>query len=154
LSQISPFIIFCVAATGCGGDPAQSTTPTAARSMHSLELDRIMKDEVNQPYSALVFGVFHGDNGIDYSAITIPAEALRAGIAKARDIADPPAATNEGRSVFFTYLDSLAHDAGRLQGAIVQRDQPSMEAALNRLGKTCNNCHHFFRLEIRDAPEN
>ena len=112
-----------------------------------------MKDEVNQPYSALVFGVFHSENGIDYVAISTPLEALRSGIAKVRDIADPPVETNEARSVFFTYLDSLAHDADKFRGAVARHDQPGMEASLLRLGKTCNNCHHFFRLEIQDTPE-
>lgn len=112
-----------------------------------------MKDEVNQPYSALVFGVFHSENGIDYVAIATPLEALRSGIAKVRDIADPPVETNEARSVFFTYLESLAHDTEKFRSAVARRDQPSMEASLVRLGKTCNSCHHFFRLEIQDTPE-
>ncbi|HEX2687393.1 MAG TPA: hypothetical protein VHN14_12290 [Kofleriaceae bacterium] len=112
-----------------------------------------MKDEVNQPYSALVFGVFHSDNGIDYATIAIPLEVLRSGIARVRDIADPPVETNEGRSVFFTYLDSLAHDTEKFRSAVIRRDQPSMEAALVRIGKICNSCHHFFRLEIQDTPE-
>jgi cytochrome c556 len=147
-------VIACAIATGCGGEPAQSTTPAAAKSLHSPELDQIMKDEVNQPYSALLFGVFHSEDGIDYAAIAAPSAVLRAGIAKVRDIADPPVATNEARSVFFTYLESLARDAERFHSAEVHRDQPSMEAALERLGKTCNNCHHFFRLKIEDAATN
>ena len=139
---------------GCGGDPAPQATLPATRVLHSPELDLIMKNEVNQPYSALVFAVFHGEGGIDYAAIAAPAEVLRTGIAKVRDIADPPVASNQARSVFFSYLDTLAHEAERFHGALVQHDAPGMEAALNRLGKTCNHCHHFFRLEIQDAPDN
>jgi cytochrome c556 len=144
-------VIAYAVATGCGGEPAQSTIPASGKSLHSPELDQIMKDEVNQPYSALVFNVFHSENEIDYSAIAIPSTVLRTGIAKVRDIADPPVATNEARSVFFTYLESLARDAERFHFAAVHRDRQSMEAALERLGKTCNNCHHFFRLKIEDA---
>ena len=147
-------VITGIVVAGCGGEPAPSTTPPAARPMHSPELDLIMKHEVNQPYSALVFGVFHADGGIDYAAIAAPAEVLRTGIAKVRDIADPPVATNEARSVFFTYLDTLAHDAERFHGALVQHDEAGMAAALVRLGKTCNHCHHFFRLALQDAPDN
>jgi len=145
-------LAFAVTA-GCGGDLAQGTTPVMAKPLHSPELNQIMKEEVNQPYSALVFGVFHSENGIDYAAIANPSEILRSGIAKARNIADPPAATNEARSVFFTYLDSLGRDAERFHNAVAARDRPGMEAALLRLGKTCNNCHHFFRLEIEDSPD-
>jgi len=112
-----------------------------------------MKDEVNQPYSALVFGVFHSENGVDYAAIATPLEVLRSGIAKVRDIADPPVETSEARSVFFTYLESLARDTEKFHSAVARRDRSGIEAALVRLGKTCNSCHHFFRLEIQDTPE-
>jgi cytochrome c556 len=143
--------IASVIATSCARRPAQPATP---KVLHSPELDRIMKEEVNQPYSALVFGVFHRETGIDYAAIATPLEALRSGIAKVRQIADPPVETNEARSVFFTFLESLAHDTERFRGAVARRDEPGMEAALVRLGKTCNNCHHFFRLRLQDTPEN
>lgn len=147
-------VIACVIVTGCSSVPAQPNAPTTtAKPLHSPELNRIMKNEVNQPYSALVFGVFHSENGIDYAAIATPLEALRSGIAKVREITDPPVETNEARSVFFTYLDSLAHDTDKFRGAVGRRDQPGMEAALVRLGKTCNSCHHFFRLEIQDTLE-
>src|SRR5882724_10023244 len=147
-------LIAGVIGAGCGGDPAQQATLPATRAMHSPELDLIMKNEVNQPYSALVFAVFHGEGGIDYPALATASEVLRTGIAKVRDIADPPVATNEARSVFFTYLDTLAHEAERFHSALVQHDPPGMEASLTRLGKTCNHCHHFFRLAIQDAPDN
>jgi hypothetical protein len=147
-------VIACMIVTGCSALPAQPSTLTATpKPLHSIELNRIMKEEVNQPYSALVFGVFHGDNGVDYPGIATPLEALRSGIAKVRGIADPPAETNEARSVFFTYLETLAHDTEKFRSAVVRRDQPSMEATLVRLSKTCNSCHHFFRLEIQDTPE-
>jgi cytochrome c556 len=147
-------VIACAVAASCSGEPAQSTIPAPAKSLHSPELHQIMKDEVNQPYSALVFNVFHSENEIDYAAIAIPVSVLRTGIAKVRDIADPPVTTNEARSVFFTYLESLARDAERFHNAAVHRDRPSMETALMRLGKTCNNCHHFFRLKIEDPAAN
>jgi cytochrome c556 len=147
-------VIAYVVSTGCGGMPAQPATPTpAAKPLHSPELDRIMKNEVNQPYSALVFGVFHSENGVDYAAIATPLEVLRSGIAKVRNIADPPVETSEARAVFFTYLESLAHDTEKLRSAVARRDPSDTEAALVRLGKTCNSCHHFFRLEIQDTPE-
>lgn len=143
-------VITCAVAAGCSGEPTPSTIPAPARSLHSPELHQIMKDEVSQPYSALVFNVFHSESEIDCAAIATPVTVLRAGIAKVRDIADPPVTTNEARSVFFTYLESLARDAERFHNAVIHRDRPSMEAALMRLGKTCNNCHHFFRLKIED----
>lgn len=146
--------IACVIVTGCSSVPAQPNTPTTtAKSLHSPELNRIMKHEVNQPYSALVFGVFHSENEIDDATIATPLEALRSGIAKVREIVDPPVETNEARSVFFTYLDTLAHDTEKFRNAVTRHDQPSMEAALLKLGKTCNSCHHFFRLEIQDTLE-
>jgi cytochrome c556 len=147
-----PILIAFLVATGCGSTPVQPTTPPLTRPLHSTELGRIMKEEVNQPYSALAFTVFHSDNGIDYAALAAPAEALRAGIAKVRYIADPPAETSEARAVFFTFLDSLAVDAERFSVGFAQRDPQVMAAALGRISDTCNSCHHFFRLDIQDTP--
>jgi cytochrome c556 len=141
-------------AIGCGGaSVAQPTAAPAAKSLHSPELNRVMKEEVNQPYSALVFLVFHGEGELDYGATAAPSETLRGGISKVRYIAELPTETSEARAVFFTYLDNLALDAERFRGAVLQRDKPGMGSALSRIGKTCNSCHHFFRLEIHDTPE-
>jgi len=137
----------------CGAGTSQSAT-TPPQLMHSPELNHIMKSEVNQPFSALEFMVFHAEGGdLDYTAIGGPAEMLRAGIARVRAIVDPPVQTNEARSVFFTFVENLARDADRFSQAVARRDRAGMESSLNRISETCNNCHHFFRLSIADSPQ-
>ena len=37
--------------------------------------------------------------------------------------------------------------------ALARHDKTALEDTLNKISKTCNNCHHFFRLDIKDAPE-
>lgn len=150
-------LVIALGLAACGG--AKGSAPNGpsgggGTSLHSPELNRIMKLEVNQPYSALQFMVFHGEGGeIDYAAIAVPAETLRGGITKVRAIVDPPVQSNEARSVFFTFVENLAHDADKLAQGVARRDRAQIEGALGRIGETCNNCHHFFRLAIDDATE-
>lgn len=137
-----------VTTLGCGGAaPAQPVEQP--KLLHSPELNDIMKNEVNQPFSALTFLVFHSEPGsdLDFAKITVPASSLRLGIAKVRAIVNPPVQTNEAREVFFTYVDSLVRDSEVLVGAVGYHDRAKTEGALNRISETCNNCHHFFRLK-------
>jgi hypothetical protein len=136
----------------CGGaPPAQdSTAPTL---QHNEELNAIMKTEVNEAFSALQFLVFHSDGELDFGRIAVPASTLRGGIAKVRSIADPPVKSSEARSVFFTYVDSLEHDTESFNIALARHDRGRMESLLTKISKTCNNCHHFFRLSITDSPD-
>jgi len=135
---------------GCGGaPPPQAEQP---KLLHSAELNEIMKIEVNEPFSALTFQVFHAEGELDFARISLPASSLRMGIARVRAIVNPPVQTNEAREVFFTYVDSLVRDSESLVSAIGSRDRAKTEAALNRISDTCNNCHHFFRLrDIEDT---
>jgi len=148
-------VVVSLGLAACGGAKASApSAPAGGTSLHSPELNRIMKLEVNQPYSALQFMVFHGEGGeIDYAAIAVPAETLRGGITKVRAIVDPPVTSNEARSVFFTFVENLSHDADKLAQAVARRDRAQIEATLGRIGETCNNCHHFFRLAIDDTKE-
>jgi hypothetical protein len=117
-----------------------------------------MKAEVNQPFSALQFLVFHAQeanpthNDLDYDRIMTPAAMLREGISKVRAIVDPPTLTQEGRAVFFTYVDSMVRDTDALTDAIGRRDRGRTEKLVGKISQTCNDCHHFFRLKIEDTP--
>ena len=145
-------LLLVVTTFGCGG--AKSAQPVEQpKLLHSAELNEIMKNEVNQPFSALTFLVFHAQEGeLDFAKITLPASSLRLGVAKVRAIVNPPVQTNEAREVFFTYVDSLVRDSESLVNAVGYRDRAKTEAALNKISDTCNNCHHFFRL--KDIEDN
>jgi hypothetical protein len=143
-------LLLIVTTFGCGGKAPQSVEEP--KLLHSPELNEIMKNEVNEPFSALTFQVFHSEGELDFARISLPASSLRLGIAKVRAIVNPPVQTDEAREVFFTYVDSLVRDSESLVTAASFRDRAKTEAALNRISDTCNNCHHFFRLrDIEDS---
>src|SRR5829696_8838363 len=110
-------VLFAMVGLGCGGAASEQTPGTAPKLLHSPELNGIMKTEVNQPFSALMFLVFHAaeanpnSNDLDFAKISIPASTLREGIFKVRAIVDPPVTTSEARAVFFTYVDAMVRDS-------------------------------------------
>jgi hypothetical protein len=138
---------------GCGGGVAEQRTGEPVRLLHSPELNEIMKNEVNQPFSALMFLVFHADETsedgeLDYTRIGVPVATLRTGIAKVRAMMNPPVQTTEAREVFVAYVDSLVRDSELLSQALTAKDRPRMESVLQKITHTCNDCHHFFRLKV------
>jgi hypothetical protein len=137
---------------GCGGG-ASERGGAPIRLLHSPELNEIMKNEVNQPFSALMFLVFHSNDGgeeegLDFTKIELPVATLRTGISKVRSMLNPPVQTAEAREVFLTYVDALVRDADSLSQALVAKDQGQMEGVLKKITHTCNDCHHFFRLKV------
>jgi hypothetical protein len=140
-----------VPALGCGGASQPASMPP--KLLHSPELNEIMKNEVNQPFSALMFLVFHaGDDGsgeeFDFAKVREPVMTLRTGISKVRAMLHPPVQTAEAREVFMTYVDSLVRDSDLLSQAFEGRNRPRMEQLLHKITNTCNDCHHFFRLKL------
>jgi cytochrome c556 len=135
--------------------PPQQQQPSRSHEEYrrSSELNRIMKNEVNKPFSKLTFFVFHSDGDFDFSEIAKTTAEFRAGIADARNVPDLPVDSDEGREVFTTFLESLDRDASKLSDAVAKHDGGGMQAMLGKLSRTCNNCHHFFRLDIEDSPE-
>jgi hypothetical protein len=141
-----------VLALGCGGG-ASAQRGDAPKLLHSPELNEIMKNEVNQPFSALMFLVFHSadeseDGQLDYAKIGRPVSTLRTGLGKVQAMVNPPVQTTEAREVFLTYVESLVRDADSLSQAYENRDRPQMERLLKKITNTCNDCHHFFRLKV------
>jgi len=141
---------------GCGGAASERGGGGGApiKLLHSPELNDIMKNEVNQPFSALMFLVFHSNDGgddeegLDYSKIELPVATLRTGIAKVRAMVNPPVQTAEAREVFLTYVDALVRDSDALSQALGAKDLSRMEGVLKKITHTCNDCHHFFRLKV------
>lgn len=139
---------------GCGGAGAGDRRGEGpVRLLHSPELNEIMKNEVNQPFSALMFLVFHSDEAspdgeLDFSKIEVPVATLQTGIEKVRAMVNPPVQTAESREVFLTYVDSLVRDSASLGQALAGKDRPRMEQVLEKITQTCNDCHHFFRLKV------
>lgn len=138
---------------GCGGATAEQHASGPVKLLHSPELNEIMKNEVNQPFSALMFLIFHADETsedgeLDFARIGAPVATLQAGIAKVRAMMNPPVQTAEAREVFTTYVDSLVRDSDLLAQALATKDRSRMEGVLQKITRTCNDCHHFFRLKV------
>jgi hypothetical protein len=138
---------------GCGGGASAQRGEAPPKLLHSPELNEIMKNEVNQPFSALMFLVFHSgdeseDGELDYARMGVPVTTLRTGISKVRAMVNPPVQTTEAREVFLTYVDAMVRDAENLSRAFEGRDRPGMEQVLQKITRTCNDCHHFFRLKL------
>lgn len=153
MKSIHPAALWLVASLlGCGGGGAQKQGGLPPKLLHSPELNEIMKNEVNQPFSALMFLVFHAeeaspDGEMDFDKIALPATTLHKGIAKVRSMLNPPVETAEAREVFLTYVDSMVRDSVTLSSAVAIKDREKMETVLKKITKTCNDCHHFFRLK-------
>ena len=151
--------LLTVILTACGGGASTAPEPPPPKIVHNEELTGLMKTEVNQPFSALMFLVFHaaeqspGATDLDYAKIAVPANTLRAGILKLRASSDPPVLTSEARAVFFTYVDAMVRDSSALTEALVRRDRSRTEGLLSKISETCSDCHHFFRLkDIEQGP--
>lgn len=161
MKSIHPAALWLVASLlGCGGGGAQKQGGLAPKLLHSPELNEIMKNEVNQPFSALMFLVFHAaeanpDGEMDFDKIAAPATTLHKGITKVRSMLNPPVETAESREVFLTYVDSMVRDSAALSSAVAIKDRDQMETVLRKITKTCNDCHHFFRLKdvVAGMPE-
>jgi cytochrome c556 len=144
-----------LAGCGSGGIPPghdKQVAPPPPTYRHSPVLNAIMKEEINKPFSRVTFFVFHSDGNFDFNEITKSTDELHAGVAKAKAFPDPPVISAEGREVFATFLEGLDRDCTKLSDAVKERDPRRMQAALGKLSRTCNDCHHFFRLDIPDSP--
>jgi hypothetical protein len=151
-------LMLCAALAACGGktpeggNVRESKTP-AKEYRRSPVLNKIMKNAVNKPFSKLTFFVFHSEGNFDFSEIDKTTREFHEGISQARAVTDLPVDSAQGREVFTTFLENLDHDCLRLSRAIASHDGNTMQSMLARLSRTCNNCHHFFRLDIADSPE-
>jgi hypothetical protein len=143
----------CVLLVGC---PKAAPPPKPAKTAQMAELGKLMKDQINPAFSKLSFLVFHGEDMVeDPVALKTELRSLAAGLRKSigRLLVwkHPPTESNEGRDVFFTYASSIDKMTGQLESAIAGDDVQSAARTLEQIAKTCNNCHHFFRLEIKDS---
>lgn len=138
------------------GCPKQGPPPKPVKTAQMAELGRLMKDQINPAFSKLSFLVFHGDDmGEDQAALKTELQSLAAGlresIGRLRVWQHPPTESKEGKDVFLTYANSIDRMAVELELAIKADDDRAAAVSLEQIAKTCNNCHHFFRLEIKDS---
>ena len=147
-------IIGLVLAMGCSKPAAQG--PEQPKSKSVAELAALMKNEINPQFSRLMFLLFHGDT-VEDDKQTVRAEmqrsatALRTSIGRLRTWEKVPAESSEARDVFYTFAESVDLNTLKLVQAIDRGDDNVATRQLEQIADTCNNCHHFFRLDIEDS---
>jgi cytochrome c556 len=136
----------------CSQEPPAEAPPTN----QVTPLGFLMKNEVNPTFSKLVVLVFHSDT-LEMEPEAVKAELQRAGqtlknaLARVREWNDPPTQSSEGREVFYTFANSVDRATQRLVAAIEGDDIEAAATELEQIANTCNSCHHFFRLKIKDS---
>lgn len=114
-----------------------------------------MNERVNPSFSRLTFLVFHADTEDDPRAVKAElakvARTLAGATTRLKAWPTPPVETEQGREVFLTYAAELDRSAQRLVDIVVRSDGAAAAKTLEQIAKTCNDCHHFFRLDIKDS---
>ena len=108
---------------------------------------------MNKSYMQLVFFVLDSSTDVDFTKIGNEIVELRGAVQAVRNLPMPAVAkSDEGRSVYVTFNELLQRDADKLSDAVTAKDRPKMEALLTKIGKTCDDCHRFFRVEVVKDP--
>jgi hypothetical protein len=135
---------------GKGGD-TKPTDPTTKPLSH--ELDKLMRTRMNVHYSQLVFLVFHAESP-DFAKISEETAQLREAVSSVLALQAPPqAVSDQARQVYVDYNETLRRDSEKFVAATARKEFPAMQATLTKMGETCSACHHFFRVQIKDAAE-
>lgn len=135
----------------CTNAPA----PREPAPPRSPELNKLMNEQVNPTFSKLTFLAFHADTLDDPDAaqaqLVAAADRLSAATERLSTWPEPPVQSDEGREVFQAYSNSMKQYTGNLVTAARGGDPSATTRALEKIAETCNNCHHFFRLHIKDS---
>jgi cytochrome c556 len=145
-------IMLVICAVSCSSSASKGATAPTAKEQS--DLDKLMRDRMNKVFSALIFQVFHAEGDLDFAAVNQQALDLQQVVVSVRNLEMPAVVTSEeAKQVFFTYNDALQRQADKFVDAVGRHDRANMEGLLTTIGQTCNQCHHFFRLDVKDAPE-
>jgi hypothetical protein len=136
--------------------PATAPASGGQRIRKLEALGLLMKNEINPSFSKVVFLLNHSET-IAEDPKLVRAElkqnvtTLRGAIGKLRAWQEPPTETTEGRDVFLTFASSVDQMTDKLVEAIDRGDNSTATTTLEKIADACNNCHHFFRLDIEDS---
>ena len=135
--------------SGTGPKPADPAKPPPT----SHDLDLLMRTRMNVHYSQLVYLVFHAE-APDFAKISEETTHLSEAISAVLRLQAPPQAQSEqARQIYLDYNETLKRDGEKFVAATARKDFPAMSASLTKIGETCSACHHFFRIEIKEAAE-
>ena len=147
--------ILALVLAGCAKPPVPVTDQRPSDASMTA-LAALMKNQINPAFSKLMFLVFHGqelqeDQAAVRSEMQRFATILRSGMGELAMWREPPTQSTEGREVFFTFSANVDKQTQTLLEAIERRDNAAAEQQMKDIADTCNNCHHFFRLDIEDS---
>lgn len=147
--------MFALTIAACAKAPVAATEQRPSDASMTA-LAALMKNQINPAFSKLMFLVFHGEElQEDPNAIRSEmqrfATILRSGMGELAAWREPPTQSTEGREVFFTFSANVDKQTQSLFEAIERRDTSTAEQHMKDIADTCNNCHHFFRLDIEDS---
>jgi hypothetical protein len=161
-------LILACSLFACGGSPSTSTTPAApaqgggpsatpaamTQPKPKGELDKLMRTRMNKAYTQLVFYVLDSASDVDFAKIEHETQELLSAVGAVRGLPTPSMVQSaEALEVYKTYNDVLQRDADKFNAAVKTKERPQMEGALTKIGKTCNDCHRFFRVEVKDEKK-
>ena len=154
-SSLRGMVALALTLTACAKSPVPATEQRPSDASMTA-LAALMKNQINPAFSKLMFLVFHGEDlQEDPNAIRSEmqrfATILRSGINELATWREPPTQSTEGREVFFTFSSNVDKQTQSLFEAIERRDAGTAEQQMKEIADTCNNCHHFFRLDIEDS---
>jgi hypothetical protein len=138
---------------GCPAPEPKKPDPPPVDTKKMAELGLLMKNDINPAFSKLSFLVLHGD-GEDTDRAKLKAEiqtsaaTLRKGIGRLREWKHPPTVSQQGRDVFFAFATSIDNSLTHFEDAITRDDAKAVISSLETITKTCENCHHFFRVDV------
>lgn len=149
-------VLCALVLSACAKPAVPSTSQDRPSDAAMAALAALMKNQINPAFSKLTFLVFHGEEmQEDPNTVRIEmqraATILRGSLGELRDWREPPTQSAEGKDVFYTYAVSVDRQAQTLLDAIDRRDGGATQTQMQDMADTCNNCHHFFRLDIEDS---
>ena len=140
--------------SGNGSNPIAGATPASTQAKGNHGLDKLMRTRMNKSYTQLVFFILDSAIDVDMAKIETETAELQSAVGAVRSLPLPGMVqSEEAKEVYVTYNDVLQRDADKFAVAVKAGDRPQMETMLTKIGKTCNDCHRFFRVDVTDAKK-
>ena len=142
-------LVAALVAAGCAATtPPPSPAEGGRDDPRRAELKALMKLRLNPSFSRIHLLLFYADEAAaagQGDALQAVA-ALEATVGELRRLRDPPVGSAEARLVFAEYASHLEGDVVRLRLALAEGRAVEAPGIFDRLRRTCDHCHHFFRV--------
>lgn len=149
-SRVCAALAVALGLAGCGGGSPPAKSPAPA-TKEQTELAKLMRSHMNKTFSALNVLVFHSEGDIDFAHVAEQALELQSAVERVRALPTPSMVqSKESLQVYLSYNQNLQRDADKFVAAVNAKDRRTMETMIKKISDTCGDCHHFFRIEVKD----